>query len=340
MPKEEKHLKPLQIIRNERRNRQGQEVPASVHFQVIGNGAVGGPKSLFLYSDHNRYLFNCGEGTQRLCTEHAGSKTLAQLSNIFITRRTWANLGGLPGMCLSIRASGAPDVTIHGPDGCMRMYEATKHFVVMHDFALLSHRAEDGVFEDAGVSVQHVPFSPKNMPKVLPTDPKYPPWEQLPVPTKWTNSPPQNYSPPRPSSSHAAPSSLEAIDQSVTAYIVTFKPRVGKLDVKRCIELGVPPGPVMGLLKKGQDITLDNGRVVRSWDVVGQPDKPCTYVILECPTSEYVDSLLEDTRLQSNSSGNSGLIGNSNNRLDKGFSFCFRTRKHPRHFPLHSSRSC
>lgn len=50
----------------------------------------------FSYTLHNlRYLFNVGEGTQRFCLEH--KVRLSRISNLFITRGTWKNMGGLPG---------------------------------------------------------------------------------------------------------------------------------------------------------------------------------------------------------------------------------------------------
>ena len=55
------------------------------------------------------------DGFQRLCGEYTAEKTLSNLEHIFITRKSWENLGGLPGMYLSIRAAGSPDVTVHGP---------------------------------------------------------------------------------------------------------------------------------------------------------------------------------------------------------------------------------
>jgi len=51
-------------------------------------------------------------------------------------------------MCLSMRASGAPDVTIHGPPGTLDIYEATKSFIVMHNFAVMGHTHKDGIYED------------------------------------------------------------------------------------------------------------------------------------------------------------------------------------------------
>ena len=35
------------------------------------------------------------------------SKALAQLEHVFITSKTWKHLGGLPGLCLSVRGAGS-----------------------------------------------------------------------------------------------------------------------------------------------------------------------------------------------------------------------------------------
>uniref|UniRef100_A0A8C3LBJ9 Zinc phosphodiesterase ELAC protein 2 n=1 Tax=Chrysolophus pictus TaxID=9089 RepID=A0A8C3LBJ9_CHRPC len=42
-----------------------------------------------------RYLFNCGEGTQRAMQEH--KLKISHLDSIFLSRVAWANVGGLPG---------------------------------------------------------------------------------------------------------------------------------------------------------------------------------------------------------------------------------------------------
>ena len=46
-----------------------------------------------------RYLFNCGEGTQRLCTQH--KVKITKLKNVFLTRIHWECMGGLPGWFLN-----------------------------------------------------------------------------------------------------------------------------------------------------------------------------------------------------------------------------------------------
>ena len=59
------------------------------------------------------YQFNCGEGCQRLANEH--KMKLSKLSHIFITHSSWDNMGGLPGMALTLQEMGIPQLSIYGP---------------------------------------------------------------------------------------------------------------------------------------------------------------------------------------------------------------------------------
>lgn len=66
---------------------------------------------------------------------------------------------------------------------------------------------------------------------------------------------------------------VEPIEQISMAYICRLHRRPGTLLLERCVEKGVPPGPLLGRLKSGQDVTLENGTVVKSSDVCS-PDDP------------------------------------------------------------------
>jgi ribonuclease Z len=57
------------------------------------------------------------------------------------------------------------------------------------------------------------------------------------------------------------------------SYICRLKARAGSLCLERCVEKGVPPGPLLGKLKAGEDITLADGTLVKSADV-RMPDDP------------------------------------------------------------------
>jgi ribonuclease Z len=54
-----------------------------VSLQVLGSGAFSSP-GLVLCSDNERLLFDCGDGTQRLCVEH-GVK-VAKCARVYLTR--------------------------------------------------------------------------------------------------------------------------------------------------------------------------------------------------------------------------------------------------------------
>lgn len=51
------------------------------------------------------------------------------------------------------------------------------------------------------------------------------------------------------------------------AYICHLNDRPGTLNLQACVAQGVPPGPLLGRLKAGEDVTLPDGRVVLSKDV-------------------------------------------------------------------------
>lgn len=67
-----------------------------------------------------RYIFNCGEGTQRLAHEH--KMKLAKLEHVFITHSSWLNIGGLPGLALTVQDVGVPNIELHGPQGIVRLF--------------------------------------------------------------------------------------------------------------------------------------------------------------------------------------------------------------------------
>ncbi|TMW68423.1 hypothetical protein Poli38472_005891 [Pythium oligandrum] len=105
---------------------------------VVGVGSDGTEPSIVfavhrhgVYSNDQvllkRYLFNCGEGTQRLCGEN-GIK-LNSLDAIYLTRLDIQSSSGIPGLIFALGGLGAARLRIHGPTGLYDRLIAMRSFV-------------------------------------------------------------------------------------------------------------------------------------------------------------------------------------------------------------------
>ncbi|MER2000731.1 MAG: MBL fold metallo-hydrolase, partial [Lysinibacillus sp.] len=63
-------------------------------------------------------------------------------------------------------------------------------------------------------------------------------------------------------------------------YRIEQKPLPGTLQIERAVNLGVPKGPLLRDLKNGLDVTLEDGSVVKSTDVVEAEKKGFTVTVL------------------------------------------------------------
>lgn len=88
-----------------------------------------------------------------------------------------------------------------------------------------------------------------------------------------------------------------AKENVVIAYICKLKPRPGTLNLEKCVERGLKPGPLLGLLKNGIDVTLDNGTVVKSKDVSEPSETALTFVFLDIPSEEFLPALQAEAEL-------------------------------------------
>lgn len=125
--------KPI-VLRKERQQQAAKKkavpyIPGTVTLQILGGGSNGSPASVYLFTDQSRYLFNCGEGTQRLAHEH--KTKLARLEQIFVTRNTWPTIGGIPGLALTVQDAGVKELSLHGPPYLDNILMSMKRFVVL-----------------------------------------------------------------------------------------------------------------------------------------------------------------------------------------------------------------
>ncbi|KAJ2693496.1 hypothetical protein H4R19_006005, partial [Coemansia spiralis] len=122
-----------------------------------------GSTSLLVHFAQGRYLFNCGEGTQRLCFEN--TLRVNKLTAVFLTRVDWENMGGLPGMLLTLADAGTRNMTVCGGANLTHAMAATRHFVLRGEMGVGVKELRDGdadaTFKDHNITVTPVHIYPE-----------------------------------------------------------------------------------------------------------------------------------------------------------------------------------
>ncbi|KAK7066336.1 Zinc phosphodiesterase ELAC protein 2 [Halocaridina rubra] len=299
-------VKELQGIRLARKEKVRRYPPSTVYLQVLGSGAPGAPKSLYVFTEQARFLFNCGEGSQRLAYEH--KVKLGMMEHVLITHKSWNNVGGLPGVLLTLQDTGVPEITLHGPPGIESLYFDTRHFIRFRDLDIkYRHYLEnEGIIGDKNdpLTIQAVPIWAKEDCEVSSIERNGREMldeNQMEVEDLYAHEKTGFKRRPRPGRDQFANPEVrkKKTEESIKcknlaiAYICRPPPKAGALLLEKCLKAGVPPGPLLGELKRGQDVVLPNGNTVLASDVTSPDDPGPVFIVIEVPTIAYLDSLLE-----------------------------------------------
>ncbi|XP_029943479.1 zinc phosphodiesterase ELAC protein 2 [Salarias fasciatus] len=288
VPRKTRQREPLRRVKTKesRGKRRDQHGPSTVFLQVVGAGTRDSPAAVYVFSEFNRYLFNCGEGTQRLMQEH--KLKAARLDNIFLTRLSWQNVGGLSGMILTLKDTGVPECVLSGPPQLESYVHAIKSFSgPLEDIRLSVRPYTEGTYVDDTMTVDQVPlFADKSSPQRSPThrdqdhdrdqdqDQDQDPGERRP-----TRDP-----------------------SLVVAFICKLHPRKGNFLVPEAKQLGLPVGtaaigPMIAALKAGSSIVFQ-GKEIRPEQVCTPADPGPVFLVLECPSEDFVAALWSSEQLR------------------------------------------
>lgn len=301
-----KQKEPLRRLKTkEHRDTHG---PATVYLQVVGAGSRDNGASLYVFSEYNRYLFNCGEGTQRLMQEHR--LKASSLDNIFFTRMNWENVGGLSGMILTLKDIGVPECVLSGPPQLGNFINAIKVFSgALEDIKLSVRPYTEETYTDRTMTVFQVPVFAQSLaeggaghsPRPGRGSPSRSPVSSQRDPAEGQPGP----GPPSP----GLKSKATRDPSLVVAFVCKLHARKGNLLVPQAVELGLPVGkaaigPLVTDLKNGKTVTYE-GREIRPEQVCTPSDPGPIFLVLECPSEEFIDGICTNERLARHHAGGS-----------------------------------
>jgi ribonuclease Z len=228
-------------------------LPMSAFVQIISCGTADSDPCVVIGTEHERHLFNVGEGIQRLCMEHKVRAN--RFENIYLSHIGADTVGGLPGMIITLAEfQKAPGVMLHGPPGLLKTHAAHRHVFSRPNFDVQiregagQHTTKQLLVEKLHIAAAVTAEQQQQQPPASPprSSTSTEPWRKAP----WTAPPP----------GPAAP-------LSCMCYIARTPDAPGKFNVQRALELGVPRGPLYGQLKNGATVTLSCGRQVTPAEV-------------------------------------------------------------------------
>ena len=100
--------------------------------QLLSLDTVSCSPSVIVVTESSRFLFDSGEGIQRLCVEHRAR--IAKLEGVYLTRLSPETVSGLPGLCLTAADAGRTQLAVVGPKDTSSFWNSTGHFMRRNSF--------------------------------------------------------------------------------------------------------------------------------------------------------------------------------------------------------------
>ncbi|KAI9023548.1 hypothetical protein CLU79DRAFT_701402 [Phycomyces nitens] len=275
------------------------------YIQVVGQSSPEGPPTIIVHYDQQRYMFNCREGTQRLCfiyrtanqvETHEINSSLDTFSdgNLSVKpvpimpndsqdvmemaseavagqKRCWEEVGADPPSYLSkerwLTEDGSWVTDLQMETFTEVEKQGYRKYVLSKMFSNVGYPEAPGYIIEA-------PCTPRSE---HPLDGK----KALKKAIVRRDMGHLHY---------GLPSTTPS--QMVISYICQGPTVQGKFNPKAAIKLGVKPGPAFGQLQKGIDIVLENGTVVTKSQVCEPEKEGHIFMIIDCPDVSYIENLI------------------------------------------------
>ena len=239
--------------------------------QVMGTGANELAPSLYLFTDTQRYLFNCCENTTKFCTEH--KLRLPKVKNVFVSQLCWEKIGGYCGFLMTQRDTGVNGTVLHGPPNTEEFVATCKR--MLGGERIVCSASTESIYKDENITIQGIELTPES---VLDKLPSHDDNDGSPLAKK-----------------------IRILKQSncVMSYLCKFTDVPGKFNPSQAKELGLKPGPLYAQLKNGKIVVAPNGKEIRPEDVLEPTIEGPSFLIVDCPSVSYLQSLTTNVLLNS-----------------------------------------
>ncbi|KAI9291413.1 Metallo-hydrolase/oxidoreductase [Neoconidiobolus thromboides FSU 785] len=269
------------------------------NLKVIGSGSgLDSSSSLMCFFDNKRYLFNCGESSQRLNNE-LGVK-IVRYEHVFISRVEWECMGGLPGFILTGADGGKRELNIHGPKNLTHSIASLRHFIGRPNIQLNIHEIDNNtkVFQDENLKIEQAIILPEGEKEIDLKDDKLK--QKIDLVDQFFKLKQDNNSENINKRIKLDNSQSPLINGVLTnpikhnssiSYIATCNEVPGKFDPQAAIKLGLKPGPIYKELKAGNKVQNDKGEWILPEQCVGPSKKGSVFIVIDCKDLSYVNNL-------------------------------------------------
>lgn len=246
---------------------------------VHGNGATMASKCVMLKQGKSRILVNCGES--------ADFKGIAD--GVYATHISWDKVGGIPSVIYKASTAMREKMSLYGPHGLEHFVRASESFLWLSKKFILNvgdPNPTPQTVED-NFKVTCIPIRSKT--KIV------------------YNPPPVNKSLVRNQYATSDSTEVQLKKQSGLTLPVDLPARQFDFSTSNsyifdsvgckswlfaeCVKRGVKPGENMHKLWRGENITVDDGSVVRPEDVISS-NTHLPIIVIDCPTKDFLDDLL------------------------------------------------
>ncbi|KAF9936074.1 Zinc phosphodiesterase ELAC protein 2 [Modicella reniformis] len=323
------------------------------YVQILSTGTGDCPPSVAIHFDTQRYLINCGEGTQRLSLQNRFR--FIKVKTILFTRTHWDCMGGAPGLLLTMADNGGSTIKLLGGENLTHAIASTRFFVYRESVVVETYEFRNGrnTYKDDNLRITAVQVYPENSKPIPPYewpdinvplqpappategDPQDPhelkkkilttmfrggesKGEHVVVPKKIKHDPcAKRVQSPLANTANTThmtdvdiiaagslpvKSTKEAVsfpqlprtspDKAAISYIFQTPDYSGKFNVPAALALGVKKGRDFGELVRGNTVLSQSGETVYPHQVMNGARPGRVFMVVDCPTIEYLPSLV------------------------------------------------